>query len=253
VWVASSTDGGNTFTAREVRTNAKLGWALAGGAAVGPEGNVYVGWSGYKQNGGAKGPVNLFVSRSADDGATWTNHVLAVSAAPPDCSAFLCGWAYLGAQVTVAVDEAGGVYALWNAGLVDRGPERLFFARSVDGGLTWSAAVEVSQAPAGRAHAFPALAARGDGDVRVLWMDDRSSGAWNTYVRRTTNGGASFGAETDLSTPVAGFDYITSAGFRFPFGDYFEADYDPQGTLHAIFGEGRDYQTPGSIWYVRGR
>ena len=26
-------------------------------------------------------------------------------------------------------------------------------------------------------------------------------------------------AQTDLSTPVAGLDYITSAGFRFPFGN----------------------------------
>jgi hypothetical protein len=253
VWVASSLDGGRTFTSREVRSNGKLGWALAGGAAVGPEGNVYVGWAGYKQNGGAKGPVNLFVSRSQDGGQSWSNHVLAVSAAPPDCSAYACGWAYLGAQVTVAVDDAGAVYALWNAGLVDRGPERIHFARSVDGGATWSAPVEVSLAPVGVGHAFPALAARGDGDVRVLWMDDRSAGAWNTYVRRSTDGGSSFGAETDLSTPVAGFDYITAAGFRFPFGDYFEADYDAQGTLHAVFGEGRDYLTPGSVWYVRGR
>jgi hypothetical protein len=253
VWVASSLDGGRTFVSREVRSNAKLGWALAGGAAVGPEGNVYVGWAGYKQNGGAKGPVNLFVSRSTDGGLTWANHVLAVSGAPPDCSAFECGWAYLGAQVTVAVDEAGTVYALWNAGAVDKGPERMFFARSLDAGATWSPATEVSRAAAGVAHAFPALAARGDGEVRVLWMDDRSAGAWNTYARRSNDGGATFGAETDLSTPVAGFDYITPAGFRFPFGDYFEADFDAQGTLHAVFGEGHDYLTPGSIWYVRGR
>jgi hypothetical protein len=253
VWVASSMDGGRTFAAREVRANAKLGWALAGGAAVGPEGNVYVGWAGYKQNGGAKGPVNLFVSRSTDAGQTWTNHVLAVSAAPPDCSAFLCGWAYLGAQVTVTVDDAGTVYALWNLGTVDRGPERMYFARSEDGGATWSGAVEVSAAAAGVSHAFPALAARGNGDVRVLWMDDRSGGAWNTYLRRSTDGGRTFGAEADLSTPVAGFSYITAAGFRYPFGDYFEADFDAQGQLHAVFGEGFDYQTPGSIWYVRGR
>lgn len=253
VWVSSSHDGGATFRSVNVNRNGRLGWSLAGGAAVDPAGNAYFAWAGYEQNGGAKGPVNLYISRSADGGETWASTVVDVSAAPPDCSAYLCGWAFLGAQITVAAGEDGVLYALWNAGAADRGPERIYFARSTDGGVTWTARSDVSLAPAGANHAFPAVAARGRGDVRIFWMDDRSGGWWNTYGRRSNDGGRRWSAEADLSTFVPGFDYITADGFRFPFGDYFEADVDAEGTTHVVWGEGFNYDSPGSIWYARGR
>jgi hypothetical protein len=60
-------------------------------------------------------------------------------------------------------------------------------------------------------------------------------------------------AETDRSTYVAGPSYIQPGGFSYPFGDYFEMDIDDRGDTHAVWGEGLDYQTPGSIWYTRGR
>jgi hypothetical protein len=252
VWVASSHDGGHTFTNANVNPNANLGWSLAGGGTVDPAGTVYFSWAGYKRNGGATGPVNLYVSRSTDGGATWTSTVVDVSAAPPDCSAYQCGWAYLGAQITMTGDEAGTLYALWNMGTVDKGPERIYFARSTDGGGSWSAKRDVSSAPAGAAHAFPAIAARNSGDVRIAWMDARGGSLWNTYYRSSANGGASWSAETDLSTYVAGFPYIQPAGFGYPFGDYFEMDIDDHGDTQAVWGEGLNYQTPGSIWYTRG-
>src|SRR6185369_1045773 len=68
-----------------------------------------------------KGPVNLYISKSADSGATWSLVQLDTSASPPDCSAYFCGWAYLGAQITMTSDSAGTLYALWNAGTVDKG------------------------------------------------------------------------------------------------------------------------------------
>jgi hypothetical protein len=84
-------------------------------------------------------------------------------------------------------------------------------------------------------------------------MDARRGGLWNTYYRSSTDGGATWSAEADLSTYVSGFSYIQPNGFNFPFGDYFEIDIDDRGTTHAIWGEALNYDTQGSIWYTRGK
>ncbi len=253
VWVASSHDGGLTFTASNVNPNGKLGWSLAGGGAIDPAGNVYFAWAGYTRNGGAKGPVNLYISKSSDGGRTWTNTLLGVSGAPPDCSAYQCGWAYLGAQITMASDAAGTLYVLWNSGIVQKGPERIYFSSSTTAGATWSPRVDVSAAAAGVEHAFPAIVAGSAGDVRVAWMDSRNTPLWNTYYRSSTNGGATWSAEAQLSSYVPGYSYIQPKGFAFPFGDYFELAIDSRGQTLAVWGEGLNYQTPGSIWYTSGR
>jgi hypothetical protein len=256
-WVSFTHDGGTTWTSVKMQPTGKgkIGWSLPGGGTVTPNGDVLFSWAGYEQNGGAKGPVNLYVSSSRDGGRTWRDTILDVSGSPPDCSADLCGWAFLGAQMAMASDDDGALYALWNAGPADvkGAPERIWFARSMDGGATWSTREDVSSAPSGIDHAFPAIAATGSGDVRIAWMDARAGdGLWNVYERASTDGGATWSAESDISSYVPGYDYIEPAGFEFPYGDYFELAIDGRGTTHAVFGEGLDYDTPGSIWYTRG-
>lgn len=251
-YVAYSHNGAASFTAVGVNASSKLGWSLSGGGAVTPNGRVYFAWAGYKNNGGANGPVYLYTSTSTDGGQTWTTKQLDASGSPPDCSAFNCGWAYLGAQMTLASDSAGALYALWNSNSADKGPNRIYFARSTDGGASWTPKADVSTAVSGTAHAFPAIVAAGSGDVRIAWMDNRG-GLWNTYYRTSTNGGALWSAEVDLSTYVSGYSYIQPGGFNFPFGDYFEMDIDGAGKTHAVWGEGFDYDSPGSIWYTRGK
>lgn len=256
-YAAVSHDGGATFTQIKINQNAKLGWSLPGGSAITPGGAVFFSWAGYEQSGGAKGDVNLYVSRSTDGGASWTTKLLDVSRAPPDCPAMACGWAYLGAQAVMASDANGDLYALWNAGSSAKRPARIYFAASTNGGDSWSPKAEVSTAPAGTHHNFPAIAATGDGDVRISWMDARAANGgmdtWNVYYRSSLDGGASWSPELDLSTAVSGISYISPDGFRFPYGDYYEIDIDEQGTSHLSFGEGYNYDSPGSTWYVKGR
>jgi hypothetical protein len=118
----------------------------------------------------------------------------------------------------------------------------------------------VSAAGASVEHAFPALVAGASGDVRIAWMDARTSEdghpdrlLWNTYYRSSTNGGATWSTETRLSGAAQGYDYILHNGFRFPFGDYFGLAIDSDGATHSVWGAGRNYKSPGSIWYTHGR
>jgi hypothetical protein len=261
IYASVSHDGGRTWAFRKIvsNTNSKLGWSLPAGGAIDSKGNAYFGWAGYTQNGGAKGPVNLYVSKSTDGGETWKVSRVDVSGAPPPCG---CGgWAYWGAQLTVAVDDRDRVYALWNASDADFGPNRMLFARSNDGAATWTAPRDVSLAPAGANNLFPALVARGTGDVRIAWQDDRNgfdaggddaSARWNTYYRSSTDGGRTWSAEAQPSQFAAGYAYKFADGYLEPYGDYFELDVDGAGATHALWGEGPSYAGPGNIWYARG-
>jgi BNR repeat protein len=260
--VAASHDYAQNFSSTTVNPNAEPGWSLAGGATVDPAGGVYFAWMAYARRELSTHPVSLHVSRSADAGRSWSTVLLDVSSAPPGCIAQGCEAEYLGAQIALASDSAGTVYALWNAGGAHGGPERMYFSSSTTGGASWSAKAEVSTADDQVEHCFPAITAGAAGDVRIAWMDTRNQTPsnqplWNVFQRSSSNGGATWSAENQLSGGARGFDrsydYVRPDGFRFPFGDYFSIAIDNLGNTHVVWGEGRNYKSPGSIWYTHGR
>lgn len=253
VWVASSHDGGITFRSADVGPKLRLVRSLAGGATVDPQGYVYFAWAGYTQHDGAKGRENLYVSKSSDGGETWATRLMDVSGAPPECGAYRCEWGYLGAQITMTSDAAGTLYALWNAGAADKVAQRIYFASSTTAGDTWSPRLNVSTAVSSVEHAFPALTAGEAGDVRIAWMDTRNHPLWNTYYRSSTNGGATWSPESRISSYVPGYRYVRPKGFSFPFGDYFGIGIDNQGRTQAVWGEGSNFRSPGSIFHSRGQ
>jgi hypothetical protein len=253
VWVAVSQDRGRSFVSTRVNAESRPGWSLLGGATVDPAGNAYLGWASYSKAGGARGAVNLYVAKSADAGKDWSATELDVSAAAPGCTGEECSEGYLGAQVVLTSDADGTLYALWSAGGSALAPQRIYFSSSTDGAENWLPRVSVSSAGTGVEHAFPAIVAGNAGDVRIAWMDQRNSPYWNTYYRSSSNGGATWGEEIRISGYVPGYRYIGQKGFRFPFGDYFELAIDNHGDTHVVWGEGMNYQSPGSIWHSSGR
>ena len=251
--VAASHDRGITFLTTGVSPKLQLVRALAGGATVDPQGSAYVAWAGYTRRDGTKGRESLYISKSSNAGESWSTRLMDVSGAPPDCGAYRCEWGYLGAQITMTSDSAGTLYALWNSGAADKTPQRIYFASSTTAGDTWSPKLNVSTAPSSVEHAFPALAAADAGDVRIAWMDTRNTPLWNMLYRSSTNGGATWSAESRISSYVPGYRYIHAKGFTFPFGDYFSIAIDNLGQTQAVWGEGLNFRSPGSIWYSSGR
>jgi hypothetical protein len=97
---------------------------------------------------------------------------------------------------------------------------------------------------------FPMIVAAGPGDVRVAWMDNRT-GRWNTWFRRSTDGGRTWSGAVRLSDRPGGAPYKSAQGFRFPYGDYGQLAVDGRGRTHAAWGEGPSYTGPGGAWYTR--
>jgi hypothetical protein len=89
----------------------------------------------------------------------------------------------------------------------------------------------------------------------VTWQDDRNGAqaAFNTWYRRTTNGGGSWASAVRLSNAGSGAPYKAANGYAFPYGDYFEMAVDASGRNHVIWGEGASYAGPGGVWYTRGQ
>jgi len=256
--IAASHDYAQSFSSAVVNPDAGPGWSLAAGATVDPAGNVYFSWTAYPRTNVLRRPVEVFVSRSADGGKNWSTTPMDVSSAAPGCPAQACSAGFLDSQMALASDDAGTIYALWNSGSVPGGPERIYFSSSTNQGENWSAKVDISKAPSGVEHCFPAITAGTAGDLRIAWMDTREVDAqnhplWNTFYRTSTNGGATWSAESQLSGPVVGYDYILPNGFLFPFGNLFSIAIDNLGNTHVVWGEGRNYKSPGSIWYAHGR
>ncbi len=257
--VAASHDYAQNFSSTVLNPGAGPGWSLAAGATVDPVGNVYFSWTAYPpRTDFFTRQAEVSVSRSADGGRSWTSTRLDVSSTAPGCSAQVCSLGFLATQMALASDDAGVIYAVWNSGSVVGGPQRIYFSSSTNEGGSWSAKFDISNAPVGVEHCFPAITAGGAGDVRIAWMDTRKLDSethpvWNTFYRASTNGGATWSPESQLSGPVRGYDYILPTGFLFPFGNLFSIAIDNLGASHVVWGEGRNYRSPGSIWYVRGR
>ena len=136
-----------------------------------------------------------------------------------------------------------------------REPQKLW-VRTTSDGVSWSAAQQLSSTTPGVHNGFPAIAASRttpDG-FRVVWQDDReeSEVGWNTWIRITLDGGASWSAPELLSGLASGAPYKGASGYSFPYGDYFEIAVDGQDVNHIIWGEGASYTGPGGSWYTRG-
>jgi len=257
-YFVSSHDGGDTFSNPVKTNNDTQYWFHSGGAVSPSNGNVaYFACTNFSNGQNYAGDANVEVLKTTDGGATWTDTHVDTSREVPACSwAAGCQQGFLGSQAALAVDSAGNLMLVYYVTDVVDGPEQMYVRTSTDG-VNWTPRQQISVASATVNNGFPAVAAHptAAGDFRVTWQDDRvqSQTGWNTWYRRTTNGGASWSADIRLSDLATGAPYKTAAGYQFPYGDYHELAVSSNGTNHVIWGEGASYSGPGGCWYTRGQ
>lgn len=245
-FVVASHNAGASFGTR-VKTNTDGNYHFAEGGLVAPNGNVFFSESVEAQS--ETGPVTLRVIRSTNGGTSWTSHQVDVSQQQPPCNVANCSGDYYASQADIAVDATGKLVVAYTANDVAAANKNLYVKSSTDNGATWSARVLVNT---GGDSGFPKIDnGPTAGDFRVAWQDN-SAGAFNTYYRSSTNGGATWGTEAKLSDLTSGAPYKSAAGYAFPYGDYFGFAVDTGGLNLAAWGEGASYDGPGGTWYTKG-
>jgi hypothetical protein len=178
----SSVDEGSTWNAPlPITAASSTDWFP--GIAVGQGGKLWVFWSSDRAN---PGQFDLWYRTSVDGGATWadavrfTEHEL---------------WDYA-PRVLQATD--GRLWVVWYS--YRSGNWDVWYSTSDNAGVTWSAATQLTF------HTHwdynPDITQLHDGTIWVVWHSGRS-GNMDIWGKRTSDGGASWTADTRLTTDPA--------------------------------------------------
>jgi uncharacterized repeat protein (TIGR01451 family) len=186
IYFASSMDNGATWSA-SVPVNEDTGsthhWYPSLAVDVG--GTLYLAWQDSRN-----GDYDIYFARSTDGGTTWSANVRVhddVGSADQHAP-------------SLAVDGDGNIYVVWLSDPGGSGFVNLYFARSIDSGVTWSPDIQINDGPGGASGTGPSLAAGGSGNVYVAWQDDRNGP--DIYFARSTDGGATWGANYRVNDDI---------------------------------------------------
>lgn len=167
--------------------------ALAVGAALDDSGRL---WLARVEN------QQLWVSRS-DDGGRRFSPPVAVSSQPEDIAADAEN------RPKIAVARDGTVLLTWSQSLPQKYAGNVRFARSTDGGRSFSAPMTLNDDGRIGSHRFDSLAIDGAGRVAVVWLDGRDRDAArekgaafagsSVYFAQSSDNGAHFSANRRLT------------------------------------------------------
>jgi len=190
---AKSVDGGVSFCCyRRVNDDTLNASQTYASVAVGIDGSIHVSWRDYRNDldrefvpGGGIDGVNdadIYYSMSDDGGSTFSPNVKVND----DTGHF---------QTThmhrfIVVDHSGKVHIAWSD--YRNGDSEVYYANSVDGGLTFNVNLRISDGNGTASE--PSIASSQFGDIHIVWTDGRNESAGERiFLSISTDGGESFG------------------------------------------------------------
>ena len=81
----------------------------------------------------------------------------------------------------------------------------------------------------------PTVEAISNGDVRTWFAVQNETGRWNVFFRRSTDGGATWGARVKFSDAITGAGYKNASGFLEFYGDYGEIAVTSEGATIGVW------------------
>jgi hypothetical protein len=211
IYYKKSTDEGVSWSGTK-RLTWNAGKSNMSDIAVDSSNNIHVVWCDQ-----TPGNFEVFHKRSTNGGANWT---------AAKRLTWNSGDSY---DPVVAAGPSGHVHVVW----YDETPGNfeIYYKRSTDGGVNWSAAKRFTRA-SGSSYG-PNIIADSSGNVHVVWQDD-FPGNSEIYYKRSINGGSTWGNIRRLTW--------TSGGSYNPF-----IFLDQYNTIHLVWND----NTPGNqeIYY----
>ncbi|MEW5987609.1 MAG: sialidase family protein [Chloroflexota bacterium] len=182
IYFSRSLNGGATWSPNVRVNDVAAGSQTSPALVVDSAGILYVLWVDDRN-----GHWDIYSSSSSDNGQNWSagvrvNDDLGTAAQY---------------QPTIALSRDGDtVYAAWRD---ERGPSAdVYFARSTNGGVTWSANVRVNDDVGLTVQERPTLAGGDDDKVYLAWTD-RRNGQADIFFSLSTDGGSTWGANVQVN------------------------------------------------------
>ncbi|TME26882.1 MAG: exo-alpha-sialidase [Chloroflexi bacterium] len=208
IWVASSSDGGQTFVQTNVFANdpnaeiQSFCNTVPSGIEVDPQtGEVYVQWITADPAANTTQGCNItqienfhqvWVAHSANNGVTWDAHPVFDGGAGTNTDDI---FATLAVDDSGAAGVSGNVYSVFADNLNGASVFDIWFSHSSNRGSMWSLPVKVNSDKG--THFFPWIAAGSTGRVDFIWLNspdytptDAEQSPWYVTFAQTTNGTA---------------------------------------------------------------
>ncbi len=180
--------------------------------AVGPNGEVYVAWSG---------PAGIVFDRSTDGGSTWLDEDIFIDSQPDGWAFDIPGISRCNGLPITCCDISpsaynGTIYVNWSDQRNGEDDTDIWISKSTDGGDSWTEAMRVNDDPPGKQQFFSWMTIdQANGDIYVVFYDRRNYDDRNTdvYLARSTDGGETFD------------NFVISEEPFFPSSNVFFGDY----------------------------